>query len=207
MKKLKAYVARDVSEVSSPTVVVPPAYCPEEDGLLAKDVQTLCAHLESSAVLANLKTCLSHLSGSEFEAISHLIGKYPSLYADVPSQTTVLCHDIDVGNSQPIKQHPYRVNPKKRNLIKSEVQYLLDHGLAMPSQRPWSSSCILVPKSDSTFRFCTDYRKLNAVTKPDSFPLERMEDCVDRASSARCHKIRLANLLRVLASSINTSCF
>lgn len=69
--------------------------------------------------------------------------------------------------------------------MQSEVQYLLDNGLAVPSQSPWSSPCILIPKSDSTFRFCTDYRKLNSVTKPDSFPLPRMEDCVDRVGGAR----------------------
>ena len=68
--------------------------------------------------------------------------------------------------------------------MKSEVKYLLDHGLAQASSSPWSSACILVPKSDKTFRFCTDYRKVNTVTKPDSYPLPRMEDCVDRVVSA-----------------------
>ncbi|KAL1279989.1 hypothetical protein QQF64_014589 [Cirrhinus molitorella] len=53
------------------------------------------------------------------------------------------------------------------------------------SQSPWSSPCLLVPKSDSSLRFCTDYRKVNNVTKPDSFPLPRMEDCVDRVGSSR----------------------
>lgn len=33
--------------------------------------------------------------------------------------------------------------------------------------------------------FCTDYRKVNAVTKPDSFPLPRMDNCVDRVGSAK----------------------
>ena len=43
-----------------------------------------------------------------------------------------------------------------------------------------SSPCILVPKTDKTFRFCTDFRKVNALTKPDSYPLPRIEDCIDR---------------------------
>ncbi|KAL1254353.1 hypothetical protein QQF64_016582 [Cirrhinus molitorella] len=34
-------------------------------------------------------------------------------------------------------------------------------------------------------RFCTDYRKVNAVTVPDCYPLPRMEDCVDSVRSAR----------------------
>ncbi len=90
-----------------------------------------------------------------------------------------------MGNAKPIKQHPYRLNPRKREVIKGEVDYLLKHGMAVPSQSPWSSPCLLVPKPDSTFRFCTDYRKVNNITKPDSFPLPRIEDCVDKVGSAR----------------------
>ena len=38
---------------------------------------------------------------------------------------------------------------------------------------------------DNAFRLCIDYRKVNAVTKADSFPLPRIEDCVDQVGSAR----------------------
>lgn len=107
------------------------------------------------------------------------------LFSDVPGRTSVCTHGIDVGNAKPIKQHPYRLNPRKREVIKAEVDYLLKHGMAVPSQSPWSSPCLLVPKPDSTFRFCTNYRKVNNVTKPDSFPLPRIEDCVDKVGSAK----------------------
>lgn len=66
-----------------------------------------------------------------------------------------------------------------------EVDYLVREGLAEPSSSPWSSPCLLVPKSDGNYRFCTDYRKINAVTVPDCFPLPRMEDCIDNLSSAQ----------------------
>lgn len=96
----------------------------------------------------------------------------------------MLFHDIVVEVDKPIKQHAYRVNPTKRILMQQEVEYLVKHGLAEPSNSAWSSPCILVPKPDDTPRFCTDFRKVNAVTKPDSFPLPRMEDCIDRVGSA-----------------------
>ncbi|KAK2895729.1 hypothetical protein Q8A73_015217 [Channa argus] len=94
-------------------------------------------------------------------------------------------HDIDVGGHKPIKQHAYRVHPTKRTVMQQEVKYLLDHGFAVPSNSPWSSPSLLVPKPDQTPRFCNDYRKVNAITKPDSFPLPRMDDCVDRVGSAK----------------------
>ncbi|KAL6485896.1 hypothetical protein MHYP_G00052880 [Metynnis hypsauchen] len=69
--------------------------------------------------------------------------------------------------------------------MQSEVDYLVKHKLAVPSSSPWSSPCILVPKPDGTFRFYTDYRKVNSVTVPDSFPLPRIEDCVDCVGNAQ----------------------
>ncbi len=65
------------------------------------------------------------------------------------------------------------------------MKYLVENGLAVPSSSAWSSPCLLVPKPDGSHRFCTDYRKVNAITKPDSFPLPLMEDCVDNVGSAR----------------------
>lgn len=106
------------------------------------------------------------------------------LFNDVPSQTNVLVHDIDVGQSTPIKQHAYQVNPYKRQVMRDEVEYLVCNGFAVASQSPWSSPCILVPKSEGSLRFCTDFRKVNSVTKADSFPLPRIEDCVDREGSS-----------------------
>ena len=102
----------------------------------------------------------------------------------MPKQTHVIEHDIDVGSAIPIKQHPYRVNPMKRAILRKEVEYMLQNDLAEPSMSAWSSPCILVEKSDRTFRFCTDYRRVNAVTTPDCYPLPRMDDCIDRVGSA-----------------------
>ncbi len=46
----------------------------------------------------------------------------------MPSQTTVLEHDIDVGECSPIKQNSYWVNPIKRKIMQEETVYLLEHG-------------------------------------------------------------------------------
>ena len=46
-------------------------------------------------------------------------------------------------------------------------------------------SCVLVPKSDGTYRFCTDFRKVNRLTKSDSYPIPRVDDCVDKIGDAK----------------------
>ena len=66
-----------------------------------------------------------------------------------------MCHDVE--SAEPIKQHAYRVNPRKRGQLQLEVKHMLDMGLIEPSHSAWSSSCVLVPKKDGSFRFCTDF--------------------------------------------------
>ena len=77
------------------------------------------------------------------------------------------------------------MNPVKQQYLREEVQYLLDNSLIEHSQSGWSSPCILVPKPDGTFCMCTDYRKVNSVTKTDTFPIPRIDDCIDNIGHAK----------------------
>lgn len=156
----------------------------QEDDLVVRNTLQQCERLCNSQLLTTLHSQLGHLDERERRDIVALINDFPSLFRDVPSCTSILEHDVNVRDAAPIKQHPYRVNAVKRAAMKQEVTYLLQHKMAKPSISPWSSPCILIPKPDGTFRFCTDYRQVNAVTVPDSFPLPRIDDCVDTIGAA-----------------------
>lgn len=54
---------------------------------------------------------------------------------------------------------------------------MLKNGIAEQSSSSWASPCLLV-------LFCSDFRKVNSVTKPDSYPLPRMDDCIDQVGAA-----------------------
>ena len=73
-------------------------------------------------------------------------------------------------------QNPYRTNPMKLQYLREEIQYLLDNDFIEPSHSDWSFPCIIVPKPDGAFGMCTDYRKVNSVTKTDSFQVPRIDD-------------------------------
>jgi len=62
---------------------------------------------------------------------------------------------------------------------------MLENDIIEPSQSEWSSPWVLVPKTDKSYRFCTDFRKVNAVTKTDSYPIPRIDDCIDKIGHAK----------------------
>ena len=141
----------------------------------------LSSKLVNSDILKDLDQKLSHLDSDKRLELKQLILEYEHLFPDIPSRADKIYHDVDVIDcSKPVKQHLYRMNPIKQQYPREEVQYLLENDFIEPSQSEWSSPCILVPKPDGTFCMCTDYRKVNSVTKTDTFPIPRIEDCFDK---------------------------
>ena len=155
----------------------------ESEVRLGNDQQPI--KLQNSQILNDLGTKLSHLPLVQRKELAEVITQYREVFPDVPSKTNLIEHDVDVGDSAPIKQHPYRVSPMKKELLDKEVQYMLENDIIEESQSNWSSPCILVPKHDGGFRFCTDFRKVNDKTKSDSFPIPRIADCIDQIGNAK----------------------
>ena len=155
----------------------------ESEVRLGNDQQPI--KLQNSQILNDLDTKLSHLPLVQRKELAEVITQYREVFPDVPSKTNLIEHDVDVGDSAPIKQHPYRLSPMKKELLDKEVQYMLKNDIIEESQSNWSSPCILVPKHDGGFRFCTDFRKVNDKTKSDSFPKPRIADCIDQIGNAK----------------------
>ena len=189
IKKLKRHVERNSDPVLQPVIVI--VVVSEPKKALVSELSsnsfgpTDTTRLTNTDVLRNLDSKLSHLSQSQRQDLKRLLLEIEHLFPDVPTRTDQIYHDVDVGNADPIKQHPYRLNPSRQKYLKEEIKYLLENNLIEPSNSSWSSPCILVPKPDGSYRMCTDYRKVNSVTKTDTFPILRMDDCIDKLGKAK----------------------
>ena len=62
---------------------------------------------------------------------------------------------------------------------------MLRRDVIRPSVSPYAARVVPVQKKDGSIRFCIDYRRLNADTTRDSFPLPRIDDCLDALSGAK----------------------
>jgi len=70
-------------------------------------------------------------------------------------------------------------------MFRDEVNRMLEAQVVRTGTRKWASPVVVVPKNDASPRFCVGYRRLSAVTKKDSYPIPRMEDCIDSLEDAR----------------------
>jgi len=58
------------------------------------------------------------------------------------------------------------------------------HGITEPAASPCSSNVVLVKKKDGSLRFCVNYRRLNAITYKDSYPLSHIDNCLNALTGA-----------------------
>ena len=75
-----------------------------------------------------------------------------------------------VEGATPVHQPVRRAGPQQRELQWSEIKKQLADDVIEPSTAEWAAPIVFAPKKDGTLRFCIDYRRLNAVTKRDSYP-------------------------------------
>ena len=119
----------------------------------------------------------------QYRRMAHLL----TVYGDVFSQgdtdvgrTDLVQHSIPlVEGTKPIRQPPRRLGAEKDKEVEEQVAQLVQRGMVEPTDGSWSSPVVLVRKKDQSWRLCVDYRRLNAVTRKDAYPLPRIDDSLD----------------------------
>nr|GEW84057.1 reverse transcriptase domain-containing protein [Tanacetum cinerariifolium] len=207
-----------------PKVIEPKNDKPSDDEPPEVELKELPPHLEyaflgennmwpviiSKYLSVNKKSALIEVLKSRKKAIAWKLTEIRGIDPEFCSHKILLEDDYS-----PKVQSQRRINPKIHDIIKKEVEKLLDAGLIYPiSDSPWVSPAHCVPKKGGMtvitndenelvptrlvtgWRVCIDYRKLNEATRKDHFPLPFMDQMLERLAGnemlKRCEDTKLA---------------
>jgi hypothetical protein len=126
------------------------------------------------------KTGLLELDENQQECLDSFLREQLTVCGKGKGRTELGEHVINTGKAPPLKQRYYPVTPIVQEAINTQVDEMLKEGVIEPSNSPWSSPIVLVKKANGKFRFCLDFRKLNEVTKRDSYPLPYIDAILGR---------------------------
>ena len=97
----------------------------------------------------------------------------------------MLQHKISVTSETPVAQPYRRIPPSQMAEVRDHLESLLAQEIITPSQSPYASPIVVVRKKNGEIRMCCDFRKLNAITRRDAYPLPRLDECIDALSGAQ----------------------
>jgi hypothetical protein len=100
-------------------------------------------------------------------------------------RTALVEHDIDTGDCPPIRQPARRPPITQQPVVEQHVKDMLEAGVIEPVQSPWAAPVVLVQKKDGSVRFCVDYRRLNAVTIFNAYPLPRIDETFEALAGSK----------------------
>ena len=111
---------------------------------------------------------------------------FRSTLPDKPPPAELPSHGIELNEgASPVNIGAYGLTFEKQLSQKEQIVDLLEKGLIRPSSSPWGSPVLFVSKPDGTWQMCIDYRELNDRTRKNTYPIPRVQECLDRIGKAK----------------------
>jgi len=105
------------------------------------------------------------------ESNSDIFATNPS----APPKSHITEFVIDTGSASPIQYRGFPQSPAEKEKVDRHIDAMLADGIISQSHSAWCSPVVIVGKKDGNERFCVDYKKVNAVTVPDAYPIPRID--------------------------------
>ena len=119
-------------------------------------------------------TTSAHVTQTTTSLLDELLESFSDLFAEpsgLPPPRSSDHHIVLQPGSQPVAVRPYRYPTTHKDELERQCAAMLQQGLIRRSSSAFSSPVLLVKKADGSWRFCVDYRALNAITVKDAFPI------------------------------------
>lgn len=140
----------------------------------------------------NIDFC--HCSPNELEQLFLIFKPFAGIFqlpGDSFRHTDVDEHQIILKpHTPPVNQRQFRIPEAHRSEIQRQLDELETNGIIARCDSPWNSPIFLVPKKpnergEKQFRLVIDYRELNKVIEPTSFPLPLIDEIIDQMNGCK----------------------
>uniref|UniRef100_A0A7M4F0X7 Integrase catalytic domain-containing protein n=1 Tax=Crocodylus porosus TaxID=8502 RepID=A0A7M4F0X7_CROPO len=116
--------------------------------------------------------------------LQRLIAEFGDVFTETPGKARGVEHAILMPRGQVAREKWQRIPFFRRQPIREELNRMLAQGIITPSRSPWRSPLVAVTKTDGSLRLCIDFRKVNALTQFDAFPMPQVNELVERIGQA-----------------------
>ncbi|XP_078240212.1 uncharacterized protein LOC144586237 [Pogona vitticeps] len=125
------------------------------------------------------------LDGTQKAQIKEIEKEFQDVFSTKPGHTQMAEHCINTKEGMVVRSGSRNWPFHLKDVINKEVDEMLKLGIIEPSNSPWRSYPVVVPKPDGKVRLCIDFRKLNEVSKFDAYPMPRIEDLLEKLGGAK----------------------
>ena len=126
-----------------------------------------------------------NLSAQQLQELQDVLQTFSDVLSSEPGRTSLIEHHIEAGDARPIKLPPYRLPHAYREKVQDELKEMERADIIERSSSNWAAPIVLVKKKDGSLRMCVDYRRLNAISNADAYPMPRIDDLIDRLGRAK----------------------
>ena len=168
------------SDLSTDSALTETSTDSEQDNLMeALKIDPKMNVVNSCELQLDINPEVDEITTKRFYAVTNEYRDVFAINQEELGRTNLFTHKIDTGDHPPISNPPYQQSAMKREITKDLIEGMLNDNLIVESFSPWSSPVVLVSKKTKDWRLCVDYRKINAITKKDRYPLPDINTSLD----------------------------
>ena len=120
------------------------------------------------------------------QQLQEMMAPYAEVFEDFGPPSTLGTHRIPTGKAEPVASHPYQIPAKRRFRVQQLLTEMEANNIIEPCESPWAAPLVCIVKPSGDLRLCVDYRKLNAVTAFDRYPMPSIEQLLFRTDKRNC---------------------
>ena len=154
----------------------------ENSEIMIRQMKTADVNADFSHVQCIIDDLPAELTIEQKETVANFVKRYADIFSrnehDL-GRTHLIKHRIETANNPPVRETLRRHPDAHLPIIDEHVESMLKDGIIVPSQSNYASNVTLVRRPNGKYRFCIDYRKLNAQTVRDSYCIPLISSCYD----------------------------